>query len=206
MALTDCVLLLLLVSFAFCRTLRLVSRTDAPYTICYSAHPFSPGGDTTTSGAENAAPPPGGDAVHVQARGGPLRAWARPGPRRTTAGLGSIQAQSGPLQAWIRRGPRRTILGLGPSWPKSIFRRPGEIQAHSGPPRIWTDPSPRQTASGLVPSRAEADWSGPGSVQMPRFKLKAMLVQGACCIPAPGGGELRIDIPPHVCTVFCVTG
>ena len=129
--------------------------------------------------------PPRWDAVHVQARGGPLRAWARPGPRRTTAGLGSIQAQSVPLQAWIRRGPRRTILGLGPSWPKLIFRRPGEIQAHSGPPRIWTDPSPRQTASGLVPSRAEADWSGPGSVQMRRLTLKAMLVQGACCIPLP---------------------
>ena len=55
----------------------------------------------------------------VQARGGPLRAWARSRPEAVYFGPGSVQARSAPLRAWARPGLTRP-----PSIPPPSMARP----------------------------------------------------------------------------------
>ena len=89
----------------------------------------------------------------VQARGGPLRAWARSRPKAARFRPGSVEARGGPFWAWARPGPSRFSAGLERSRPTAARPGSGRIQARGGLLRAWFRPGPRRTGPGLDPSR-----------------------------------------------------
>ena len=97
----------------------------------------------------------------VQARGGPLRAWARSRPKAARFRPGSVEARGGPFWAWARPGPSRFSAGLERSRPTAARPGSGRIQARGRLLRAWFRPGPRRTGPGLDPSRCQGSSSKP---------------------------------------------